>query len=218
MTYVLAKLFSITYKKILISNFFLGFSFVLIWIIILWMIKNEFNSESTEIPASWFSVLNSLFIIIFAPIFSKIWSSNLNTSGPVKFAIGLVLLGIGFGFLSYGSLSIPFGAKTAQVSIFWLIFAYLFHTLGELCISPVGLSYISKLAPLRLVGLMFGFWYLSSAFANYLGGITGSYIDKISDISGLSGFFLIFTLLPILVGFVIYLFRSSLIKKMHGYV
>ena len=218
MTYVLAKLFSITYKKILTSNFFLGFSFVLIWIIILWMIKNEFNSESTEIPASWFSVLNSLFIIIFAPIFSKIWSSNLNISGPVKFAIGLVLLGIGFGFLSYGSLSIPFGAKTAQVSIFWLIFAYLFHTLGELCISPVGLSYISKLAPLRLVGLMFGFWYLSSAFANYLGGITGSYIDKISNISGLSGFFLIFTLLPIFVGFVIYLFRSSLIKKMHGYV
>ena len=90
--------------------------------------------------------------------------------------IGLILLGLGFGFLAYGSMSIPYGAQTASVSIFWLVFAYLFHTLGELCVSPVGLSYVSKLAPVRLVGLMFGFWLLSSFFANLIGGFTGSYI------------------------------------------
>tara|TARA_B100001115_G_C15617151_1_gene296050 strand:- start:2 stop:625 length:624 start_codon:yes stop_codon:yes gene_type:complete len=179
--------------------------------------SNVLEVKDTEIPASWFSVLNSLFIIIFAPIFSMLWASQMNPSGPVKFSIGLILLGLGFGFLAYGSMSIPYGAQTASVSIFWLVFAYLFHTLGELCVSPVGLSYVSKLAPIRLVGLMFGFWLLSSFFANLIGGFTGSYIDKISSNIGLTGFFLIFTVVPILVGFLIFLFRNNLIKRMHGY-
>ena len=192
-------------------------SFFIIWGIVIWMINNEFSQEATEIPASWFSVLNSLFIIIFAPIFSKIWASKYNPSGPIKFSIGLILLGLGFAFLSYGSLSIPFGAKTASVSIFWLVFAYLFHTLGELCVSPVGLSYVSKLAPARLIGLMFGFWLLSSAFANGLGGLTGSYIDKISQEYGLSGFFLMFTFIPIGAGIIMFLLNGFLKKRMHGY-
>ena len=216
-TYVLFKLFQNIFKKYFLSNFFLGTSFVIIWGIVIWMINNEFSQEATEIPASWFSVLNSLFIIIFAPIFSKIWASKYNPSGPIKFAIGLILLGLGFAFLSYGSMSIPFGAKTASVSIFWLVFAYLFHTLGELCVSPVGLSYVSKLAPVRLVGLMFGFWLLSSAIANSLGGLTGSYIDKISESYGLSGFFLMFTFIPIAAGVVMFLLNGFLKKRMHGY-
>jgi POT family proton-dependent oligopeptide transporter len=216
-TYVLIMLFKNIFKKYFLSNIFLGTSFVIIWGIVIWMINNEFSQDNTEIPASWFAVLNSLFIIIFAPIFSKIWASKYNPSGPIKFAIGLVLLGLGFAFLAYGSMSIPFGAKTASVSIFWLVFAYLFHTLGELCVSPVGLSYVSKLAPARLVGLMFGFWLLSSFFANLLGGFTGSYIDKISEVSGLSGFFLIFTIIPICAGFVMFLLNAFLKKRMHGF-
>ena len=146
-----------------------------------------------------------------------LWGSRFNPKGPVKFSIGLILLGLGFGFLAYGSISIPYGAQTASVSIFWLVFAYLFHTLGELCVSPVGLSYVSKLAPVKLVGLMMGFWFLANFFANLIGGFTGSYIDKISSNIGLSGFFLIFTLVPILVGLIIFLFRNNLIRKMHGY-
>ena len=216
-TYVLFRLFQNIFQKYFLSNFFLGMSFVIIWGIVIWMINNEFSQEATEIPASWFSVLNSLFIIIFAPIFSKIWASKYNPSGPIKFSIGLILLGMGFAFLSYGSMSIPFGAKTASVSIFWLVFAYLFHTLGELCVSPVGLSYVSKLAPARLIGLMFGFWLLSSAFANGLGGLTGSYIDKISEGYGLSGFFLIFTFIPIGAGIIMFLLNGFLKKRMHGY-
>tara|TARA_B100001094_G_scaffold93172_1_gene89052 strand:- start:14068 stop:15618 length:1551 start_codon:yes stop_codon:yes gene_type:complete len=216
-TYVLIMLFKNIFKKYFLSNIFLGTSFVIIWGIVIWMIKNEFSQDNTEIPASWFAVLNSLFIIIFAPIFSKIWASKYNPSGPIKFAIGLVLLGLGFAFLAYGSMSIPFGAQTASVSIFWLVFAYLFHTLGELCVSPVGLSYVSKLAPARLVGLMFGFWLLSSFFANLLGGFTGSYIDKISEVSGLSGFFLIFTIIPIGAGVVMFLLNAFLKKRMHGF-
>ena len=216
-TYVLYKLFQNIFQKYFLSNLFLGTSFVIIWGIVLWMINNEFSQEATEIPASWFSVLNSLFIILFAPVFSKIWASKYNPSGPVKFSIGLILLGLGFGFLAYGSMSIPYGAQTASVSIFWLVFAYLFHTLGELCVSPVGLSYVSKLAPVRLVGLMFGFWLLSSFFANLIGGFTGSYINVISEQAGLSGFFLIFTLIPIAAGVVMFLLNGFLKKKMHGF-
>jgi len=216
-TYVLYKLFQNIFQKYFISNFFLGLSFVIIWGIVIWMINNEFSEEATEIPASWFSVLNSLFIILFAPVFSKIWASKYNPSGPVKFSIGLILLGLGFGFLAYGSMSIPYGAQTASVSIFWLVFAYLFHTLGELCVSPVGLSYVSKLAPVRLVGLMFGFWLLSSAIANSLGGLTGSYIDVISEQAGLSGFFLIFALIPVGAGIVMFLLNGILKRKMHGF-
>ena len=216
-TYVLFRLFQNIFQKYFLSNLFLGSSFVIIWGIVLWMINNEFSQDATEIPASWFSVLNSLFIIIFAPIFSKIWASKYNPSGPVKFSIGLILLGLGFGFLAYGSMSIPYGAQTASVSIFWLVFAYLFHTLGELCVSPVGLSYVSKLAPVRLVGLMFGFWLLSSFFANLIGGFTGSYINVISEQAGLSGFFLIFTLVPVGAGIVMFLLNGLLKKKMHGF-
>ena len=216
-TYVLFRLFQNIFQKYFLSNLFLGSSFVIIWGIVLWMINNEFSQDATEIPASWFSVLNSLFIIIFAPIFSKIWASKYNPSGPVKFSIGLILLGLGFGFLAYGSMSIPYGAQTSSVSIFWLVFAYLFHTLGELCVSPVGLSYVSKLAPVRLVGLMFGFWLLSSFFANLIGGFTGSYINIISEQAGLSGFFLIFTLIPIGAGIVMFLLNGFLKKKMHGF-
>ena len=216
-TYVLFRLFQNIFQKYFLSNLFLGSSFVIIWGIVLWMINNEFSQDATEIPASWFSVLNSLFIIIFAPIFSKIWASKYNPSGPVKFSIGLILLGLGFGFLAYGSMSIPYGAQTASVSIFWLVFAYLFHTLGELCVSPVGLSYVSKLAPVRLVGLMFGFWLLSSFFANLIGGFTGSYINVISEQAGLSGFFLIFTLIPVGAGIVMFLLNGFLKKKMHGF-
>ena len=216
-TYVLYKLFQNIFQKYFISNFFLGTSFVIIWGIVIWMIDNEFSQEATEIPASWFSVLNSLFIILFAPVFSKIWASKYNPSGPIKFSIGLILLGLGFGFLAYGSMSIPYGAQTASVSIFWLVFAYLFHTLGELCVSPVGLSYVSKLAPVRLVGLMFGFWLLSSFFANLIGGLTGSYINIISDKAGLSGFFLIFTLIPVGAGIIMFLLNGFLKKRMHGF-
>ena len=241
-TYVLIKLFQNIFQKYFLSNLFLGASFVIIWTIVLFMlgfipesistflgyyfdvfkyyVPFEINASEvtdTEIPASWFSVLNSLFIILLAPLFSKLWASKYNPSGPIKFSIGLILLGLGFGFLAYGSMSIPYGAQTASVSIFWLVFAYLFHTLGELCVSPVGLSYVSKLAPVRLVGLMFGFWLLSSFFANLIGGFTGSYINIISEKAGLSGFFLIFTFIPIGAGVIMFLLNAFLKKKMHGF-
>tara|TARA_R100000935_G_scaffold58757_1_gene97604 strand:- start:41968 stop:43578 length:1611 start_codon:yes stop_codon:yes gene_type:complete len=215
-TWVLAMLFKQTFGSYAKSNVWLGLSFLIIWGIVVWMIYREFSADATEVPASWFSVLNSLFIILFAPLFSKIWESKLNPTGPVKFALGLILLGFGFAFLAYGSAAIPDGARTASVSMIWLIIAYLLHTLGELCLSPVGLSYVSKLAPIRIVGLMFGVWFVSNFIANLLGGITGSYIDAISESYGLSNFFLIFTAIPIAAGIVLILMNKFLLKKMHG--
>ena len=215
-TYVLSLLFKQVFSKYPLSNIFLGASFVIIWGFVIWMLSKEFSSEVTEVKASWFGGLNSFFIIAFAPLFSKLWKSKYNPTGPVKFAIGLVLLGLGFGILSYGSIDIPLGAKSASVSIIFLILAYLFHTLGELCISPVGLSYVSKLAPIKLVGFMFGIWYVANFIANFAAGITGSYIDPIVEKYGMSVFFLIFTIIPIVAGFAMLALNKILLKKMHG--
>lgn len=215
-SYVLIMLFKQTFSKFAISNVWLGLSFVIIWGIVIWMLKKEFEADATEVPASWFSVLNSLFIILFAPLFSKIWESKYNPSGPVKFAIGLVLVGLGFAVLAYGASTIPEGAKTAAVSLIFLVIAYLLHTLGELCVSPVGLSYVSKLAPLKLVSMMFGIWFVANFVANLLGGITGSYIDMISEEYGLSTFFLIFTIIPISAAAIMLLLNPMMKRKMHG--
>jgi len=176
----------------------------------------EVKETEIEVAASWFGILNSLFIILFAPIFSKIWESKYNPTAPKKFALGLTLLGLGFAALAFGSMTIPNGAETAAVSMVWLILAYLLHTLGELAVSPVGLSYVSKLSPPKLVSLMFGVWFTASAIANFIAGMTGSYIDRISESVGLTGFFLIFTILPIGAAIIMLMLNKFLVKKMHG--
>lgn len=215
-TWVLGMLFKQTYGKYALSNIVLGLGFVVIWGIVIWMLSRQFADDAPEVPASWFGILNSFFIIAFAPLFSKIWKSKYNPSGPVKFAIGLILLGLGFGILSFGSMGIPLGAKTASVSMVFLVLAYLFHTLGELCVSPVGLSYVSKLAPAKLVGLMFGIWFVANFIANTAAGITGSYIDPIVEEHGMATFFLIFTVIPAGAGVVMLLLNKTLIRMMHG--
>jgi POT family proton-dependent oligopeptide transporter len=215
-TWVLGMLFKQTYGKYALSNIILGLGFVVIWGIVIWMLSRQFADDAPEVPASWFGILNSFFIIAFAPLFSKIWKSKYNPSGPVKFAIGLILLGLGFGILSFGSMGIPLGAKTASVSMVFLVLAYLFHTLGELCVSPVGLSYVSKLAPAKLVGLMFGIWFVANFIANTAAGITGSYIDPIVEEHGMATFFLIFTVIPAGAGVVMLLLNKTLIRMMHG--
>ena len=202
-----------TYKQ---SSIFLIISFFIIWFIIIWMLSREFNNTSTEVPASWYGILNSFFIIVFAPLISKIWQSKYNISGPYKFGIGLILLAIGFAILSFGSINIPLGAKTASVSMIFLILAYFFHTMGELCISPVGLSYVSKLAPKNLVGLMFGVWFVANFIANTAAGFTGSYIDPIVENYGMSVFFLIFTIIPTAAGLIMLLANNVIVKMMHG--
>ncbi|MEL6987430.1 MAG: hypothetical protein AAGK97_06330, partial [Bacteroidota bacterium] len=215
-TYVLWRLFQSTFSAIPVSNVILASSFVAIWGVIIWMLYREFTDDKTEVAASWFGILNSFFIITFAPMFSKFWDLKIIKSGPIKFAMGLLLLEIGFAFLAWGSNGIPQGAKTASVSMIWLILAYLFHTLGELCLSPVGLSYVSKLAPVRLIGLMFGVFFLANFMANWAGGMTGSFIDQIVEKNSMTTFFLIFTLIPAGAAVVLILINPFLKRMMHG--
>ena len=216
LTIILYLLFKNTFEKYAVSNIFLASSFVIIWGIVIWMLKREFNEDATEVPASWFAILNSFFIIVFAPIFSKIWQSKYNPTGPIKFGLGLILMATGFAILSYGSINIPLGASTASQSMIFLILAYLFHTLGELCVSPVGLSYVSKLAPKKIVGFMFAIWLLSSAIANFFAGITGSYIDPVVQDYGMAAFFLIFAIIPTIVGLLMIFSNKKIVRMMHG--
>ncbi|WP_029037780.1 peptide MFS transporter [Salinimicrobium xinjiangense] len=212
-TWVLYLLWKQTYKQVLGSNVVLVVCFGIIWAIVIWMLVREFSGDATEITVSWFSILNSFFIIVFASFFSKWWESKYNPSAAWKYSFGLVLLGIGFGLLAFGSSGLAEGAK---VSMIWLILAYLFHTLGELCLSPLGLSYVSKLVPARMIAFMFGMWYLAIAIGNKLAGSFGGMIDEITEQYSLSTFFLIFTIVPIGAGVLVALLNPLLKKLMHG--
>ena len=215
-TYVLWSLFRQTFAKIGFSNIVLGFSFLIVWAIVIFKIYSEFNSSSTEVPVTWFAILNSLFIIIFAPLFTKWWDSLYNPPASVKYFLGLFLLGLGFGFLAFGARNVPAGAEAATLSMSWLVMAYLFHTLGELCLSPMGLSYLSKLVPARMIAFMFGVYYLAIAIGNKLAHYIGGDIEKITQQYSLSTFFLIFTIVPVGIGFVSLLLHPLLKRLMHG--
>lgn len=215
-TWVLYLLFKKTYSKIPYSNIVLAITFIVLWLIVVWKIDREFSKDTTEVGASWFGILNAFFIITLAPFFSKWWESKYNPSAAMKYGLGLILLGLGFAILAYGTVDIPQGAKTASVSMMFLILAYLLHTMGELCLSPLGLSYLSKLVPARMIGFMFGIWYLAIAIGQKAAGTMGGMIDKITEEYSLSTFFLIFTLIPIGVGLISILLNPVLKKLMHG--
>tara|TARA_B110000003_G_scaffold114988_1_gene117731 strand:+ start:11810 stop:13573 length:1764 start_codon:yes stop_codon:yes gene_type:complete len=215
-TFVLIELFKKTFNKISLSNIILGISFLIVWFIIIYKLYIEFQSTETEVPITWFAILNSLFIIVFAPLFTKLWDSKYNPPASVKYGLGLIIMAIGFGLLAYATKDIPLGSKTAKLSMIWLVLAYLFHTLGELCLSPMGLSYLSKLVPARMVAFMFGVYYLAIAIGNKLAHYIGGDIEKISQESGLSYFFLIFTIVPIVLGLISFALHPLLKKLMHG--
>ena len=215
-TWVLYLLIKKTYSMISLSNVILSFSFLMIWEIVIYKLYHDFSDPTSEVPATWFGILNSLFIIIFAPAFSKIWESKYNPPAAFKYGFGLILLGIGFLFLVVGTSSIPQGAKYASVSMIWLIIAYLFHTLGELCLAPLGLSYLSKLVPTRMIAFMFGVWLLAIAIGNKLAHTVGGQIDKIVEEYSLSFFFGIFAVVPICAGVLAMLLHPLLKKLMHG--
>lgn len=169
------------------------------------------KSGAVEITTSWFSILNSFFIIAFASFFSKWWESKYNPSAAMKYALGLIIMGGGFGILAYGSLGI--GGEVERVSMVWLIMAYFFHTLGELCVSPVGLSMVSKLVPARMIGFMFGMWYLAIAIGNKLAASLGGMIESVVADYSMSVFFLIFTIVPVVAGILI-MFLNPVMKKL----
>jgi POT family proton-dependent oligopeptide transporter len=166
-----------------------------------------------EVPTGWFQSLNPLFIVLLAPVFSAIWGklgkAGRNPSTPRKMVLGLVLTGIGFLAMVAAALESAGGGKAAMS---WLVIAYFFHTTGELCISPVGLSMVTKLAPLRLASLMMGVWFLVNFVANWLAGIIGSFAETLGELAIFGG--LAITLFVFAV--VLWLLSGTLVRWMHG--
>jgi POT family proton-dependent oligopeptide transporter len=142
-------------------------------------------------PASWYQSANPLVIIIFAPFFAWIWvalgARNLDPSAPAKMGLGLILLGAGFLVMMWAAeLVVSSGGKVGPT---WLLLAYLIHTFGELCLSPVGLSNVTKLSPPKFVGQMMGIWFLGSAIGNLIAGLLGGHVGS-SEAADMPGQFL----------------------------
>ena len=236
-TWVLTLLFKQTFKSYAIANSILSVSFIIVWTIAIWMLTKDYYTAGylslsdetlqtlkidkvttalTEVPATWFSTLNSLFIISLAPLFSKWWESKYNPSANLKYGIGMSLLALGMACVAFGASGIEAGAKTASVSMIWLMLVYLFHTMAELCISPVGLSYVSKLVPARMIAFMFGVWYLAVAIGMKGAGMFGENIDKIANEHGLSYFFWMLTVISIVVALFSVAMTPVIKKLMHG--
>jgi proton-dependent oligopeptide transporter, POT family len=235
--WVMLKLFKNTFKAYTLANLILSFSFVIIWGLALWMLTKDYYTAGylslsdstlsflkidkvtvplTEIPATWFNTFNSLFIITLAPLFSKIWESKYNPTANVKSGIGMILLGLGMVAVAYGSNGIAPGAESASVSMIWLILVYLFHTMGELCISPVGLSYVSKLVPARMIAFMFGVWYLAIAIGMKGAGMFGESVEKIANEKGISYFFSMLAIVSFVLAAFSILMQPVIKKLMHG--
>ena len=123
-----------------------------------------------EVPASMFQSLNAGFIFTIAPLFAMLWISlskrGMEPSTPIKFAMGLIFVGLGFLVLVFGMQS----SSGIQTGLIWIVLIYLLHTIGELCLSPVGLSSVTKLSPQRIVGFMMGMWFFASAAGNFVAG------------------------------------------------
>ena len=215
LTWIIYKLARVIYGKYPLTILFTSISFIIIWVLVILRVQDKIVGDSTLVDTSWFQILNPFFIITLAPLFANLWKKYSFTA-PQKFAIGLTLLASGFGMLAFGSLAIPNGAETASVSMIWLILAYLLHTMGELSISPVGLSYVSKLAPARMLAFLFGIWYVFTGLAGKLAATLAEHMDGISAKTGMSGFFLIFTIIPFIAALVILSLNRKIKRMMHG--
>jgi POT family proton-dependent oligopeptide transporter len=183
------------------------------------------DSGTTLIPAAWYQAVNPLGIIIFAPIFTLMWNflhrRGIEPSTPVKFALGILLVSASFLIMIPGAIQAAHNVGLAAP--YWLLFCYLFATWGELCLSPVGLSMITKLAPARYGSLFMGIWFLASAAAYWLAGYFAAIFasGEGADIcfgkeNGLADFFLLLAIIPAIIGFIALAFSPILKKMMHG--
>ncbi|TGL99358.1 peptide MFS transporter [Leptospira jelokensis] len=168
-----------------------------------------------EVPASLLQSLNPLMILVFGPMVSGLWmhlaQSKKNPNPILKFVISLVLLGIGF-------LVMVFAAREAEtgvsVSLLFLVSVYFWNTVSELCLSPVGLSFVSKMAPVRFASLLMGIWFLSTAFGHYAAGILSGYQKEWGSMVHFYGFFVLVSWFAALVLYGIYLWKRKTIERL----
>jgi len=166
-----------------------------------------------EVPASWFQSLNAMFIIFLGTSVAAYWA-NRKLKGKIssslfKMIIGLIIMGTGFFFMTAASAQFESNGASAM---YWLVLAYLFHTVGELCISPVALSYITKLAPVKYGALMMGIYFAMTGFGNKLAGLLGEFADSLGEFAIFTGI----AIFCVVFGLLVMLFRKRLELLDHG--
>lgn len=178
-----------------------------------------------EMPASWFQSFNALFVVLLAPLFSIMWlklgDKGKEPASPTKQAIGLFLLSLGYLLIAFGVKDAEAGTK---VSMLWLVGLYFIHTMGELSLSPIGLSMVNKLSPVRFASLLMGVWYLSMATANKLAGALSTLYPEAGKSKSLVGFeiatmydfFMVFVVMSAVAALILFLLSHTLKKLMHG--
>jgi proton-dependent oligopeptide transporter, POT family len=183
------------------------------------------NLGGFEMPASWFQSFNAAFVVLFAPVFAWFWgflgNRNAEPASPIKQAFGLAFLAAGYLWIAYGVKDVN---PTMKVSIIWLTGLYLLHTFGELCLSPIGLSMVARLAPMRLASLLMGIWFMSNAMANDFAGILSTYYPENGQVKSFMGyqianmndFFMLFVYMAIVASAILFLISGRLLKMMHG--
>ena len=176
-----------------------------------------------QVPTSYFQSINAIAIVIFAPLFAVLWTflgnRKMEPASPYKQSIGLFLLAVGYLVIAIGVKDV-----TAKVSMMWLVSLYSIHTFGELCLSPIGLSMVNKLAPVKFASLLMGVWFLSTSAANKFAGVlSGLYPENgVSksfigfQITDLYDFFMIFVAMAGVAAIILFLLSNRLLKMMHG--
>ena len=170
-----------------------------------------------EAPTTWLQSINPVFIILLAPVIGMLWIrlGSRNPSIPLKFGLGLILLGVGFLVMAWGALYVPENAAESPaigVSMTWLVVTYFFHTVGELGLSPVGLSSVTKLSPQRLVGQMMGTWFMGAALGNLVAGLIASRIESLPP----QQLFAVVASIAVGSGFLFILFSPVINRMTHG--
>lgn len=182
-----------------------------------------------EMPASYFQSVNAIFVVLFAPIMASIWSflnkHKKEPASPMKQSIGLLLLALGYLLISFGVQGVD---SSTKVCMLWLIGLYFLHTIGELCLSPIGLSLVSKLAPARFASLLMGVWLMSTAASNKLAGLLAGLLPVAPDgstvvkhflgyeIANLHDFFLLFCCMSAIAGVLMLCCVKKMVTMMHG--
>jgi len=183
-------------------------------------LMNIYASEKTDrllmgwlVPASWFQSLNAMFIIFLGTTVAMYWAKrklkNQLSSSLFKMIIGLIIMGTGFFFMSAAATQYETDGSSAM---YWLVLAYLFHTIGELCISPVALSFITKLAPLKYASLTMGVYFAMTGFGNKLAGLLGEASQSMGEFTIFTGI----AIFCVVFGCIVLLFRTKLEKLTHG--
>lgn len=170
------------------------------------------------LPTSWLQSVNPVFILVLAPLFSMLWqklaSVGKEPSIPIKMGIGMIVLGLGFLVLDWACLNRGGNNpdETVKAGLMFMVGAYFLHTVGELCLSPIGLSMVSKLSPVKLASLMMGVWLLSSFVANIFGG----FLARFTETLGALEIFLVIAGFSIVLGLVLLCLNKWLVRKSHG--